>query len=36
MYSVGVAAKKLGVMDADVVVGIPISAEGKNIYFDRG
>jgi uncharacterized ferredoxin-like protein len=36
MYSVGVAAKKLGIMDADVVVGIPISAEGKNIYFDRG
>ncbi len=35
MYSVGVAAKQLGFMDADIVVGIPISAEGKNIYFDR-
>jgi len=36
MYSAGVAAKALGVIDADVIVGIPISAEGKNIYFDRG
>jgi uncharacterized ferredoxin-like protein len=35
MYSVGVAAKSLGVIDSDVIVGIPISAEGKNIYFDR-
>ena len=35
MYSVGVAAKALGVIDADVIVGIPLSAEGKNIYFDR-
>lgn len=36
MYSVGVAAKALEVIDADIVVGIPISASGKNIYFDRG
>jgi uncharacterized ferredoxin-like protein len=35
MYSVGVAAKALGVIDADLIVGIPLSAEGKNIYFDR-
>jgi len=35
MYSAGVAAKALGVIDADVIVGIPLSAEGKNIYFDR-
>jgi len=35
MYSVGVAAKTLEVIDADVIVGIPISAEGKNIFFDR-
>lgn len=35
MYSVGVAAKALEVIDADVIVGIPISAEGKNIFFDR-
>lgn len=36
MYSVGVAAKALNIMEADVIVGIPISATGKNIYFDRG
>ena len=36
MYSVGVAARRLGVVDADIVIGIPLSAEGKNIYFDRG
>lgn len=36
MYSVGVAAKSIGVLDADVIVGIPISSEGKNIFFDRG
>jgi len=35
MYSVGVAAMALGTIDADVIVGIPLSAEGKNIYFDR-
>lgn len=36
MYSVGVAAKALKTIDADIIVGIPISASGKNIYFDRG
>ena len=36
MYSIGVAAKTLNIIDADVIVGIPISATGKNIYFDRG
>lgn len=36
MYSVGVAAKALEVIGGDVIVGIPISASGKNIYFDRG
>ena len=35
MYTVGVAAKTLGIIDADIIVGIPISSEGKNIYFDR-
>ena len=35
MYTVGVAAKALDILDADIIVGIPISAEGKNIYFDR-
>ncbi len=35
MYRVGVAARKTGVCDWDVVVGIPLSATGKNIFFDR-
>jgi uncharacterized ferredoxin-like protein len=36
MYSIGAAAKALNVIDADVIVGIPLSASGKNIFFDRG
>ncbi len=35
MYSIGVVARKLGIIDADFVMGIPLSAMGKNIYFDR-
>lgn len=35
MYRVGVAARKLGLIEGELVVGIPISATGKNIYFDR-
>ena len=35
MYSVGAAAKVLSLIEANVIVGIPISATGKNIYFDR-
>ena len=35
MYSIGVAAKLLGLLDADVIVGIPLSASSKSIYFDR-
>ena len=35
MFTVGVAAIALGLIDADVAVGIPLSATGKNIYFDR-
>lgn len=34
MYSVGVAAKSLGLTAGEVLVGIPISATSKNIYFD--
>lgn len=36
MYRVGVLAKKMGLIDADIVIGIPLAAGGKNIYFDRG
>ena len=35
MYTLGAAAKELQLLDADVIVGIPLSATGKNIYFDR-
>lgn len=35
MYRVGAMAKKTGIMEGPMVVGIPVSAEGKNIYFDR-
>ncbi len=35
MFSVGVAAKELKLVDADYVLGIPLSAYSKNIYFDR-
>jgi uncharacterized ferredoxin-like protein len=36
MYRIGVAAIRLNLMkEASVIMGIPISAKGKNIYFDR-
>jgi uncharacterized ferredoxin-like protein len=35
MYRVGTVARKEDFMDADLVVGIPLSATGKNIFFDR-
>jgi uncharacterized ferredoxin-like protein len=35
MYRAGVVARQLGLIDADFVMGIPLSATGKNIYFDR-
>lgn len=36
MYRIGAAAMKLKMLqDATVIIGIPISASGKNIYFDR-
>jgi len=36
MYRVGVAARNIGLMpESMVVMGIPLSVSGKNIYFDR-
>lgn len=35
LYTVGAAAKELNLLDADVIIGLPLSATGKNIYFDR-
>ncbi len=36
MYTMGVAAATLKWMKGDVILGIPLSSSGKNIYFDRG
>ncbi|WP_455391465.1 ferredoxin domain-containing protein [[Eubacterium] cellulosolvens] len=35
MYRAGMVARKLKLIDADYVMGIPLSATGKSIYFDR-
>ena len=35
MYTIGVAARSLGLISAEVVLGIPLSIKGKNIFFDR-
>lgn len=35
MYRIGSVAKKLGLIPGEIVVGIPVSVSGKNIYFDR-
>jgi uncharacterized ferredoxin-like protein len=35
MYRIGVVARREQMIDGEIVVGIPISATGKSIYFDR-
>ena len=35
MYRIGVSARRLGYMDADFIMGIPLSVTGKNIFYDR-
>jgi uncharacterized ferredoxin-like protein len=35
MYTLGAAARKLGMLDCDVIVGIPLSITGKNPFFDH-
>lgn len=35
MYRIGVAARWAGMVDWDFAMGIPLSATGKNIFFDR-
>jgi len=35
MYRAGVVARKMCLINADFVMGIPLSATGKSIYFDR-
>ena len=35
MYTVGVAAKRLSLIPGQIIIGIPLSVKGKNIFFDR-
>lgn len=35
MYRAGAVARDMGLVDWDVVMGIPLSVSGKSIYFDR-
>jgi len=35
MYRIGVFAVKMGYSKANICHGIPLSASGKNIFFDR-
>jgi uncharacterized ferredoxin-like protein len=35
MYRIGAVAREMGLIDADVVMGIPLSVSGKSPYFDR-
>jgi uncharacterized ferredoxin-like protein len=35
MYTVGAAAKKINLLDSDLIIGIPLSVSGKNQFFDR-
>ena len=35
MYRIGVAALKTGMIEGEIAIGVPISATGKSIYFDR-
>jgi uncharacterized ferredoxin-like protein len=35
MYRIGVAARQMGLVDWEFVMGIPLSISGKSIYFDR-
>ena len=35
MYTIGAAARKLKLLNSDVVIGFPLSVTGKSPYFDR-
>jgi uncharacterized ferredoxin-like protein len=35
MYRVGVAVKRLGIMDSNIIMGVPLSVTSKSIFFDR-
>ncbi|UCE39515.1 MAG: hypothetical protein JSW00_01455 [Thermoplasmata archaeon] len=35
MYRVGVAIRRLGIMESNYVMGVPLSVSSKSIFFDR-
>jgi uncharacterized ferredoxin-like protein len=35
MYRIGTVARHMQLVDWDFVMGVPLSASGKNIFFDR-
>lgn len=35
MYSIGIATQELRLLEADYVLGVPLSAKSKSPYFDR-
>lgn len=35
MYTIGAAARKLKLLNSDVIIGLPLSVTGKSPYFDR-
>lgn len=35
MYTIGATAMELKLLDADIIIGIPLSVSGKSPYFDR-
>jgi uncharacterized ferredoxin-like protein len=36
MYRIGAAVRRMRLMpEADIIIGIPVSAKGKSVYFDR-
>ncbi|HOL18513.1 MAG TPA: DUF2148 domain-containing protein [Bacillota bacterium] len=35
MYRIGVVARKMNLIEGEIAIGVPLSATGKSIYFDR-
>ena len=35
MYRIGTVARRVGLVDWDYVMGVPLAATGKNVFFDR-
>ncbi|HBT19859.1 MAG TPA: hypothetical protein DEA47_00535 [Peptococcaceae bacterium] len=35
MYRIGAVARREGIIEGEVIIGVPLAAAGKNIFFDR-